>query len=376
MEFDLLDVTRAAAWLVYNYYYVDSRLRLACSYTADMNDLVDPVYGYQRKQAADASRALYLLDLAQQRLATNPVDKLYGILGLATNTIGETPLSIVPDYGKPIRQVFRDATWCLARAGDISFLDYVRHRPSEYTAKSDGFPSWVPKWHVSKDLDKDPNFMSLLNDASLKRQSSAPTLNLVEPSDVLTVDGVRVDRIRSTTERMTASDLQSADILRSVLSQVQDMVAKCCHGLDDTTSLASTLVAGVDVNCKPVSTDISLGYHALIHQVYQDQSMPLSVSSLRRDSGVATIAASQYHEAMCTACMNRSFSITRGGRLGLVPYFSRRGDIIAVLNGLKFPVVLRPFNKGYSFLGTCFMQWIMSGEAFHGSEEKDIFEIL
>jgi hypothetical protein len=82
LQFDLLEVTRAAAWLIHKYYFVDADLRLQCSYTADMNDLVDNIYGYHRLKGGHPASALYLLDLAQQRLAKEAVDKVYGILGL------------------------------------------------------------------------------------------------------------------------------------------------------------------------------------------------------------------------------------------------------------------------------------------------------
>lgn len=320
VEFDLLDVTRVAAWLVYNYYYVDPDLRLGCSYTADMNDLMDHEYGYHRAQTGHAAGALYLLDLAQQRLATNPIDKLYGILGLTTNADGETHLDLVPDYKKTLGEAFRDAAWCLARAGDMTFLDYIRHRPGS----DDDFPSWVPKWHVGKDLDEDPNFMSLLFDACSKRKSSAPTMNPTEASDEIAVDGLKVDTVRSLTRRMMTFSMGQADQLQAkevaaLLVQIQDMVTQSGHDSNDIFSLASTLVAGVDVNYKLVTSEIEQGYKALLSLVSEQERLPPSLSSLRRDSGPGAILASQYLEAMGNACRNRAFFVTSTGHFGLGP---------------------------------------------------------
>ncbi|KAF4611341.1 hypothetical protein G7Y89_g15672 [Cudoniella acicularis] len=48
-----------------------------------------------------------LLHLSRGRQATAPVDKVFGILGLASRDIQE---AIIPDYNKPLREVLVEAT--------------------------------------------------------------------------------------------------------------------------------------------------------------------------------------------------------------------------------------------------------------------------
>lgn len=341
-----------------------------------MNDLVDATYGYHRKKTGHAAGALYLLDLAQQRLATNPVDKLYGIIGLTTNADGETHLDVVPDYKKPLGEVFCDAAWCLAKAGDLTFLDYIRHRPSPSDLEGDEYPSWVPKWHIGKDLDEDPNFMSLLFDACPGRKSSAPSLNSSTTTNEIMVDGVRIQTIQGITGRITTAGFAQVSELRALLLQIQDMVSKSGQHLEDSLAIASTLVAGVDLNYKPVSPEIAQGYDNLLEKLHQDEALPPTISGLRRDSGMGTVLESQYLEAMGNACMNRAFFVTTNGHFGLGPHFAQAGDIVAVIFGLRFPVVLRQIREKWQFLGTCYVHGIMNGEAVQvQQDESEVFTL-
>ncbi|KAJ5055757.1 heterokaryon incompatibility protein-domain-containing protein [Bipolaris maydis] len=337
-HFDLLDATRAAAWLVYNYYFVDPDLRLQCSYTADMNDVVDSTHGYHCSGAGKAPRALYLLDLGQQRLATNPVDKVYGILDMTDD------LRLVPDYRKPLAETYRDAAWCLAQEGDLSFLDYVRHRTSNRDIRQDGFPSWVPKWHIGKDLAEDPNFMSLHFDVCPGKKSSVTSLNPHGIEASIVMDGFKLGGITKITDRMRTLDLEDANSLKNIISQIDNILVELGHSdgaLDVGTSLATTVVAGVDLHYRPATAATKHGYDCLLEMVNKG-SLPPAISDLPENSNTSVTLASQYREAMANACKNRAFFVTESGYFGLGPHFAAQNDVVSVLYGSQFPVVLRP----------------------------------
>jgi hypothetical protein len=358
LQFDLLEVTRAAAWLIHKYYFVNTDLRLQCSYTADMNDLVDNTYGYHRLRGGNPASALYLLDLAQQRLAKEAVDKVYGILGLTAQ------LEIVPDYNKNLAEVFRDVAWCLIQdSGDLQILDYLRHRSCEGELRLDGFPSWVPRWDKSKDLTEDPNFMSLSFDACSGMTSSRCTPSLKR--DTLEAQGIIIDRLQSMTERVTASVSLQAESLDALFNQVEQMVSKADSkdtDSDPILSLATTMVAGVDIHYKPTTPDITKGYIAF-RKLLGQGVLPPSTSEIEGNHDQDTILASQYREAVWGACMNRSFFVTGSGYFGLGPHFMKLGDVVAILYGLQFPAVLRPVGDDYIFLSTAYVHGIMHGES-------------
>ncbi|EUC47828.1 hypothetical protein COCMIDRAFT_89211, partial [Bipolaris oryzae ATCC 44560] len=78
-------------------------------------------------------------------------------------------------------------------------------------------------------------------------------------------------------------------------------------------------------------------------------------------------------EAMANACKNRAFFVTGSGYFVLGPYFAAQNDVVGVLYGSQFPVVLRPIGKNFLFLGTCYVHGIMHGEA---SDSRDKDEIV
>ena len=49
--------------------------------------------------------------------------------------------------------------------------------------------------------------------------------------------------------------------------------------------------------------------------------------------------------------------------VGLAPWNSTEGDIICVLLGCSFPVILRPANGYYLLIGEAYVDELMNGEA-------------
>ena len=79
----------------------------------------------------------------------------------------------------------------------------------------------------------------------------------------------------------------------------------------------------------------------------------------------------------------RRMFISMKGAVGLAPWDAEKGDIICVLLGCRFPVVLRPMGPSgnyYVLVGEAYVEGFMDGEAIVGLEEGyfelNNFEIL
>ena len=74
----------------------------------------------------------------------------------------------------------------------------------------------------------------------------------------------------------------------------------------------------------------------------------------------------------------RSLFISVDGHVGYGPRIIQPGDLICVLLGLRLPCLLRKANGGrFQFLGTCFLDDIMRGEALDGGlNRQQLFEII
>jgi hypothetical protein len=67
-------------------------------------------------------------------------------------------------------------------------------------------------------------------------------------------------------------------------------------------------------------------------------------------------------------CEERKLLTTREGYLALGPRSTQSGDTIAILLGCQVPVVVRQHTFRCEFVGTCYLNGIMQGEALVGLE--------
>jgi hypothetical protein len=69
---------------------------------------------------------------------------------------------------------------------------------------------------------------------------------------------------------------------------------------------------------------------------------------------------------------NRRFFTAAGGYVGVGPRPLQTGDLITILYGAQWPIILRRFKTGYHLLGQCFVSGIMHGEAVHEHRGKSL----
>lgn len=63
--------------------------------------------------------------------------------------------------------------------------------------------------------------------------------------------------------------------------------------------------------------------------------------------------------------------------LGLAPVSAQQGDQVWILAGLKAPAVLRQVERGYQFIGSCYIHGLMRGEGIAGlSNELESIELV
>lgn len=67
----------------------------------------------------------------------------------------------------------------------------------------------------------------------------------------------------------------------------------------------------------------------------------------------------------------RRMMITRTGFLGLVPEETKVGDTVAILLGCGYPVILRPCGDGYKYVGECYIDGLMNGEAIEAANRGE-----
>ena len=105
----------------------------------------------------------------------------------------------------------------------------------------------------------------------------------------------------------------------------------------------------------------------LLDHVAKMKTVPLKHGLAQYSKDDSRWVATNYYWAMSSHCLNRRlFFASSSSTFGLGLLEMQVGDIVAIIFGCGAPVVLRPLVIGkseYSFVGCCFIDGIMYGEA-------------
>lgn len=283
-----------------------------------------------------------------------------------------------PDYNKKLSDVLRDATRFAAKESrTLIFFSRLYHGLDQSSADKE-MPSWVPKWHLRQDPQEHRRLSrGIFWPYGGYDRFHTPQLRNVEHTDqnVLSVLGTVVCSIKKSVwslNRQTARALSLDEFLAVRHSMNDDMFGDW----DSIGALASTLIAGVDHHYQPVSADqAKIGYQALLTYWTSKGKLPPALETL--DGGAHQTQgevhrAAEYWKALRNACINRSLFQTKGGSPGIGPSAVMEGDIIAILWGCSWPVILRPLlqKDEYTVVGTSYVFGIMHGEAIGRFEEE------
>jgi hypothetical protein len=66
--------------------------------------------------------------------------------------------------------------------------------------------------------------------------------------------------------------------------------------------------------------------------------------------------------------VGRRFVTTNTGYLGLAVEAAEKGDIVAIILGCHFPVLLRAHEDHYRVIGECYIHGLMDGEAMNSAD--------
>jgi hypothetical protein len=135
----------------------------------------------------------------------------------------------------------------------------------------------------------------------------------------------------------------------------------------DACSLGTTLIIGTTHNIERATKAYCNTFSTLLAYIQEVGEIP-HPPDLRQENHLEQYDDLEqlwvYHQALYNALDNRRFFVTATGSIGVGPSFMQLGDVIAVMYGCKWPVMLRPVDNGhYRVLGTCYVHDIMDGEA-------------
>jgi hypothetical protein len=284
-------------------------------------------------------------------LCNDPRDKIYSVLRLMDSSTQK--LTIVPTYTQPTEQVYTD----LARRAIIQWSDLEVLNDCELSSRLLNIPSWVPDWSTPAQTTYAATEWSACAYIAGRPSFDASGLQC-------TVSGVFKSRI---VEVMDQGDLKfemSDDELWKTIRSWRP--AK--ESLNDIYLTGEGLL---EVYCR-----------ILVWNAFSERRLSFAQSLASLEKVWCGDARSSEHEftrnladktsyfrRLAVITRNRRLFKTSGGHLGLGPADVRADDVVCILLGCRYPVILRlAADRKYEVVGTCYAHGLMYGEILYDNE--------
>jgi hypothetical protein len=287
-----------------------------------------------------------LLESTSWHDTSNPLDKVYALLGLASDA--QDFLHLV-DYDKDPETLFLEV-----------FQHYLSvHRPGILNQAGDAawhvhktIPSWAKDWCTVNTTSS--FFRSGRNHEKFALEGLRPTIS--GDGKILRIRGFVIDQV--TFIRGSAIGIYHRTSCR-YLRRWQSVALKhesYLTGQPSIDAFLQTLVAGA-------AHDLSMfdNSHDFVSALYKWLRNG-SINTKQSEWSDADIAIYRFWQNMASVCHDKTFFKTHSGFIGLGSYFLRPGDLMVELHNGTTPFALRPAANGcYTLVGDAYMHGIMEG---------------
>ncbi|KAH8770898.1 heterokaryon incompatibility protein-domain-containing protein [Diaporthe sp. PMI_573] len=336
---------------------------------------------------------LQLLTLTRPFMATDPRDKIYGILGIpTTDSDPDTDdLFLQPDYEKDLSEAYINCSLAIIRrTQSLRLLSYVQHEElpilisdiSKRIVADDTLvkvPSWVPRWHqyFARTL------MPAEQEPKTFEPSASMNLDSVTKTDVRGLDlvtyGAQITRVKRTSCIFDNSEAWRHTSPETACEVWEQAFYPLIKSKTDPTellyALSTLLTAGKDwfggiIQDREQHLADFLAFMYDPAMLIRRHPRPLLryLFQPRTDLGLPIATklghAHSFQEAMRGACTRRRLVFTKDGHVGLGPQVTEPGDVVCILKDAIMPLVLRPEANRDSFklVGEAYIQGMMFGE--------------
>ncbi|KAI3339729.1 heterokaryon incompatibility protein-domain-containing protein [Ustulina deusta] len=338
-----------------------------------------------------------ILSKFMSRQCTDPHDKIYGFLGIATE---QEAAYIIPDYNKPVGQVYQEAALSLIQhRGNLDILSMRYPRSANHVdSVVKGLPSWVPDWILDSDstlsYDMDDRLCAL---AYYSASQNTRCHVASTTSGSLSVRGRFISRIATLS---SDEDHMDATSLKEFFLEWQKIV-----GIDkdpDRIYAKSTSTTIKDVFwqtlcCSLIPDPAGPRKDNLLYKTTDDSPYrslfdawwewcekyncdPHKLIDIRSEYSRAEI--DMLGGVVSTSINMRRLFISEGdGWIGLVPSDATVGDSVVLLEGGRVPYILRPVGSvgsgsdiqdTYELVGAAYVHGIMDGSEWRDDEVGEL----
>jgi hypothetical protein len=309
--------------------------------------------------------------------ATEPEDKIFGLLGLANP---ETYDTFSADYTLSLREVYENVFRLMIEEdyGDLKFLTgswFNQGKVRGYDPRNingfyvDNLPSWIPNFGSEPDEILYHNEMSRVTQYRLFNASGDRLLESefrLGDNATLHVLGIRVGIVKA--KRGYSDD--------GTTGKLQIWFGGCLEWLKEVTGTLTP--AQHEALSRTVVRDLRRNPNANESSRTRWERIPKTDSGYDVEAGLAEGSLHKRLEtAIIVGAYGRKVFVSEAGVTGICPIDTEPGDEIWVLYGGRVPFILRPKGEeeeSYRFVGECYYHGIMDGEAVGDEtfEEKTV----
>ncbi|KAF2247117.1 HET-domain-containing protein [Trematosphaeria pertusa] len=326
--------------------------------------------------------------------STDPRDKVFALLGIASDREELLSLGLYPDYTKSFKETYKITMVALLRQGHVSLLSMCQ------TPKLiPELPSWVPDWSgclsgVLQSVEGD--HVTLLPAFSASGAESFQPEVIIRSKygaiEAVALAGCIYDEIcevgsfpnERSSRKMPLPDVVSraADRLIAVLLLTYTSKEGCKDFRDRMRAAVRTSVGGVRID---EHKDLArVGDDRFVDAIELLQSFIKHIKHRRIKVGVQNLVAngalkgrigaqSQGTRTLLGEILGKSMGqlpcITRKGHLVLCSEHVKRSDVVALIRGAQVPFVVHRRNDGrYQLISEAYVDGIMDGEAVENCE--------
>ncbi|KAK4503233.1 hypothetical protein PRZ48_006661 [Zasmidium cellare] len=298
--------------------------------------------------------------------ASLPLDKVYGMLGLLRMD-EHRQLELKPDYTARVDVVYTTATRLAIDelAGRVNQLDHLHY--AQALVVPDGqagddfeelvFPSWVPRYDWTYLPQRSPMVMPKFGDGVTSGLPASIRPHDPLNSHILSAKGLILSTVSD------RSDMLPAEIFAKENGDLDGFATGffSCKSLAQRGGHAVEAIAIALTSRRTADRNDALeNVEALLNSYRRCVAACEQKTSLSRMELEA--AVHDYREAMWHGTGNRVFFTTATGYMGTAHPAAKEGDVLAILFGAVFPVVLRADEEGrYRLVGDAYVHGVMEG---------------
>jgi hypothetical protein len=341
----------------------------------------------QSTQSGTGESLRRLLFISRTSAATDPRDRIYGLLGLLEQDALDPSHSVMisVDYRKSCAEVYTDAMSHIFSRGDGPLLlsgvflsggvAVAPHIPSlPASIEQLDLPSWVPDFtRQTAENARQPNGMAFLPPSTMSASGAGSGANngkVVGVGRTLQVEGLLVDTIDEAIPFGSSLEaiVENLPYLKTITAIARrrpclfdPAIASHMQQFRESEPLWRILISNKHVKSgyEPAPASYEETYLNLLSAARPEDKLSKHSDDAQKPD---------YELALRASIGRKSFFTTKSGFTGTCVPTSHKDDVIAIVFGSPTPFVLRPLPPGddervsYSLIGTCYTGGIMNGE--------------